>query len=216
MIIPFIPEDLFELNENIKPEFDGKVLVLDNVFKNFNKIQEVTNNMSVENWKISPSSRNFNDYYDCRVEINNFYPDVKKLDKRLRKLTRIAEDYFNLNYSIISDRDFSFNYFKHNKKNIPTNLQHCPHYDPYLNVIFYLDDFKNGGTAIYKNSTINHVEIENIMYDVSNLEIEHIIESKPNRCVIFNGEYLHGGYIKDHNIYYDNWRINMVHFFRKG
>jgi len=47
MIIPFIPEDLFELNNNIQPKFDKEVIVIDNVFKNYQNILDICYNLSV-------------------------------------------------------------------------------------------------------------------------------------------------------------------------
>lgn len=216
MIIPFIPEDLFELNSNLNPQFDGEVIIIDDIFKNYQNVLDVCNNMSVENWKISPTSRNFKDYYDCRPQFNNWCPTPSKFKKRLTTILSITNDYFNLNGNLKATQNFSFNYFKHLKKDISSKFQHYPHYDQYFNAIFYIDPFENGGTALYENISLENKEEENILLNISKLKIRKIINSKPNRCVIFPGQYLHGGYIKDHNIYYHNWRINLVHFLSKN
>jgi hypothetical protein len=216
MIIPFIPEDLFELNDGLNPQFDGKVIIIDNIFKNFQDVLNICYNLPVEQWKTSPNSRNFKDYYDCRFQINNWFPIPNKIEKRLSTLLSIiTNNYFNLNGNITAAPDFQFNYFKHLKKDVSNKFQHHPHYDQYFNVIFYIDPFENGGTALYKNINLKNKESENLLFDISELEIEKIINSKPNRCVIFPGHYLHGGYIKDHNLYYYNWRVNLVHFIQK-
>ena len=211
MIIPFIPEDLFELNNNLNPQFDGEVIIIDDIFKNYKDILNVCNNTSVEQWKSSPSSRNFKDYYDCRLVFNNNSYDSNKLSLRLGTLNSIISSHipnFNFNYPT----QFTFNYFRHLKKDVSVNLQHFPHRDKAYNIIFYLDPFENGGTAIYEDVPLVNKEEKNLLFDISNLKVKKIIESKPNRFVIFPGHYLHGGYIKNHNIYYYNWRINLVHF----
>jgi hypothetical protein len=214
MILPFIPENLFELNNNLQPQFDGETIIIDNIFKNYQSVLNVCNNMSVENWKISPTSRNFKDYYDCRPIFQNPFPNIKT-NNRLENLTSLVKYYFKENSNIVSNEKFIFNYFKHLKKDISNNFQHHPHYDGYYNVIFYIDPFENGGTALYENLNLNNTEHENLLFNISNLKIKKIIKSKPNRCVIFSGHQLHGGYIKDHNVYYYNWRINLVNFLIK-
>ena len=115
-----------------------------------------------------------------------------------------------------AQNSFSFNYFKHLNRNVSKNLQQYPHYDQYFNAIFYIDPYENGGTALYENLDLENKEDENILIDISHLKIKKIIKSVQNRCVIFPGHCLHGGYIEDHNKYYYNWRINMVNFFKRS
>tara|TARA_R110000803_G_scaffold177476_1_gene239860 strand:- start:49 stop:696 length:648 start_codon:yes stop_codon:yes gene_type:complete len=213
MIIPFIPEDLFQLNENLHPQFDGEVIIVDNIFKNYQNILDVCNNTSVENWKISPTSRNFKDYYDCSPIIQNHFPNVK-MNNRLGNLISLTKHFFKEKGNIISDKEFIFNYFKHLKKDVSNNIQHYPHYDEYFNVICYIDPFENGGTNLYENANLENKEKENLLFNISNFKIKKQIKAKPNRCVIFPGHNLHGGYIKNHNIYYYNWRINLVNFLK--
>lgn len=215
MIIPFIPEDLFELNNNLQPQFDGEVIIIDNLFKNFEDITKICNNIPVEQWKSSPTSRNFKDYYDCRPVFNNFFPNEDKTNGRLSILTNFISYYYSINSSIKVSKGFNFNYYKNIKSDIPSNLQHHPHTDHYFNCIVYMDPYENGGTALYEDANLPDTEANNILYNIENLSIKKIIDQKPNRCVIFPGNILHGGYIKDHNLYRDNWRINLVHFFEK-
>jgi len=212
MVLPYIPEHLFELNSNLFPQFDGEVIIIDNLFKNYSYILDVCTNMPVEIWKSSPTSRNFKDYFDCRPIIDNHCPDKKMLDKRLSTFRSLISNFFKTTKKLDIDKWFVFNYFKHLKKDIPNNIQLHPHYDHYFNVITYIDPFENGGTAIYENQNIDLKEEENVLYDISKLKIKKIIPSKPNRCIIFPGNLLHGGYIKNHNVYHYNWRINLVNF----
>lgn len=214
MIKPFVPEDLFELNNNLQPKFDGEVITIDDIFKNYEEILDICTNMSVEQWKTSNNSRNWKDYYDCRPVFQNHFPN-NKINNRLGNLVDFTRDFFKEKSKLVTDKHFTFNYFKHLKKDINSNYQHHPHYDWEYNIIFYIDPFENGGTALYKNKNLINNEHDNLMIDISDLELKKVIKAKPNRCVIFNGKNLHGGYIKDHNIYYYNWRINLVNFLRQ-
>ena len=214
MIIPFIPEDLFELNNNLQPQFDGKVIIIDDIFKNYKDILHICNNTPVEQWKSSHNSLNFADYYDCRLTYLNPYPDNNKAKNRLNLLSSLINSYYSNNQNISSDYSFYFNYFKNKKHNFPNHFQFYPHIDQAFNVIFYLDKQSNGGTAIYKNPPPLNLEQNYLFYDISKFSIDYIIPSVPNRCVIFPGNLCHGGYIEDHNIYYDDWRINLVTFFK--
>ena len=212
MVIPFDCEDLFELNDNLQPQFDGEVIIIDNIFKNFQTITDICHNTTVEKWKGDSSSRNFKDYYDCRPTFNNYFPNTEKINKRLATLLPIPDYYFNLKGNIGCNQKFVFNYFKHKKLNISSKLQFNPHKDKYYNCIFYIDSLNNGGTALYEDANIENKEAINLLCNTSNLQIKKQIASHPNRCAIFPGNVLHGGYIKDHNKYYYNWRINLVHF----
>lgn len=216
MIFPFIPEDLFELNDNLNPQFKDNVIIIDDVFKNFEDITNLCYNTPVEPWKFAPSTRNFKDYYDCRLSIQNYFPLPNKINKRLYTLKSIISYFFNLETSPNFHKSLDFNYFKHKKLNIPTNYQFQPHTDDSsYNCIFYIDPYENGGTAIYEQSNIKDNEHINLFYDISNLTIKTLIPSKPNRCAIFQSNLLHGGYIQNHDVYYKDWRINLVNFLNK-
>ena len=219
MVRPILIEELFELNNKLSPRFDGDIIVIDDIFKNYNDIFEICNNAVVEQWKTdnSDKARNFKDYYDCRLKLINNFPDYSKVALRLNTLIKILSHYFKENpNNILAEKKLEFNYFKHIKKDVPINMQHFPHFDEYYNVIFYIDKFENGGTALYEYADIVNREEQNLMYDVSKLKIKKLIKSKPNRCVIFNGSNLHGAYIESHNIYRDNWRINMANFLQSN
>jgi hypothetical protein len=96
-------------------------------------------------------------------------------------------------------------------------MQHHPHYDTdMLNVLTYIDKHADGGTAIYEDIDVENKEGANLIIDVSAYKIKEIIPAKPNRCVIFSGNKLHGAYINDNNIYYNNWRITQATIVRPG
>jgi hypothetical protein len=216
MPIPFIVEDLFEVNDNFEITYNNNWICIDNFYKNYDNIIKLFDSWPVEAWKKIPETRNFKDYYDCRLVINNFRADPIKTRKRLSSFAYHVFDFFNLKkeeYEI--HRSLNFNIFKHIKKDIPVTKQHHPHYDSnMINVLTYLDPQSNGGTAIYENIKIKNDEATNLIIDVSDIKIREVIPAKPNRCVIFNGNDLHGAYINDNNVYTDNWRITQADFFK--
>lgn len=214
MITPFIPDELFEINESPLISFDNEyqVIYVDNFFKNYEDITNVLHNTSVERWKTAENTRNFIDYYDCRMVINNPYPSRDLINRKINFYYSLISNYLKETNPLEFKQGYHFNYFKNKKYNLDSKYQHYPHKDLAYNIIHYMDSFSNGGTAIYKDINIENREEYNLFYDTSNLKIKKIIEAKPNRCVIFKGNVLHGGYINNHNIYCDNWRINLVNF----
>lgn len=214
MIKPFLTEELFRINDGLTPEFDGEVICIDNFYKNYEDIHKMLTNSWIPNWKITPEGRNFIDYYDCRVVLQNQH--ISEMDKlKLISLVELISYFFNDSKEIgIADYCYHFNFFKNIKMNVPNNLQHHPHVDGSYNAIVFLDKHSSGGTAIYPEmKNVINCEEKNLLKDISN-EPKKIIKAVPNRLVIFKGDLYHGGYVEDHNIYTDeNWRINQVMFF---
>ena len=219
MIIPFDVEDLVEINPECKVSSNETFICIDDFYKNFDDIYSTLHNTSVERWKGCDTTRNFIDYYDCRLFLKNNSPKPKIHD-RYGFLFKVLKEQWNIdtNKYYFPDGIMVFNYFKHNKKNINNKFQHHPHVDSSaFNIITYIDSFTNGGTAIYSNdttlrgdTTLQNREHINLLEDISKLKIEHIIPAKPNRCVIFKSDLIHGAYIEDNNIYFYNWRINQL------
>jgi len=217
MIKPVIFDELFEINDGLTPEFNNGVIIIDNFYKNYSEIYEMLNNCSVNRWKSCEGSRNFVDYYDCRIEYSNVLFGESYVTK-ICSLIDLIKYFFEDNREIgIHHATYQFNVYQNIKKDIPSTLQHVPHVDNTYNAIVYLDKICSGGTSIYPtiNDMPDNVGVQNILYDVSNLD-KLLIESKPNRLAIFEGTRYHGGYIKDHNVYTgENWRINQVMFFHE-
>lgn len=218
MIIPIQPVELFELNRNYKIQsFDNNILVVDDWYENFYHVHEILNNTSVPVWKKSPQSRNFKDYFDCRLVISNhFFPETKF--NFFIELTNLLKNFFdNRNYSLFSNL-LEFNFFKHLKKDVSNNFQFYPHVDKsskplaMYNCLVFIDEISSGGTAFYPSiNFLENREGDNVLFDVGKLE-KTVIKARPNRLIIFNGNHYHGGYIEDHNRYLNSWRINQVTF----
>ena len=211
MIIPYVSEGLFEVNPNFNVNFNGYSISIDNWYVNYDDIYHILQNMPVARWKWVQGGRNFIDYYDCRP----IFP-IPLTSQNVKSTTIIAsliKEFFKENKNCkLSNTNIEFNYFKNNKINLSNNYQHFPHKDFNYNAIVYLDKVCSGGTAIYDMPQVSNTEQFDIFYNVDNIS-KNIIRSAPNRLVIFDGNFMHGGYIEDHNKYVNEWRINQVMFF---
>lgn len=214
MILPIVPEDVFEINSSHRVRYDEqlKVVIVDNWYKNLSEIQNVLSNLPAVRWKWTENSRNFVDYYDCRPIIP-FHYETDKAYRTADKVANILFDYFNAFEVELENNLYEFNFYK-NIRTPANNLQANPHTDNSFNCIIYLDNICSGGTALYDMPPIDNTEDENLLIDVSNFP-KRIIEAKPNRLVLFDGRILHGAYIKNHEEYVNDWRMNQIMFFRK-
>ena len=217
MIVPFDLDNFFEVNDKIDFVVENEVVIIDNFYKNFEEYYKICTNLYVPSWKNIVGSRNFIDYYDCRPIIqhrypkDNFYIKCELLAKIVYQVWEETSDLYFENSEVF----IMFNYYKNIKKNVKNNMQFHPHVDPdSYNIIIYMDKVCSGGTAIYDMEPIENKEHENVLYDVTGID-KTIIQAKPNRCVIFKGDCVHGGYIEDHTQYENNWRINEVSFLQK-
>ena len=216
MTTPFIVEELFKLNPNSKITYHDDWVCIDDFYEDINKIQKAFEHMYVESWKMSQWSRNFKDYYDCRPMFANWEPLQEMIDARLKPLNKLIGQLVSWQ-DVGIEKSLAFNVFKHKKENLPLTMQHHPHYDTdMLNVLTYIDKHADGGTAIYEDIDVENKEGANLIIDVSKYKIKEMIPAKPNRCVIFSGNKLHGAYINDNNIYYNNWRITQATIVRPG
>jgi len=214
MIIPFIGQDLFEVNPNYTiVEQSNTFLVIDNFYKNYDEIFNVLNNIPAPAWKYtSRDTKNFVDYYDCRPTIDiRFSNGYQHIDE----IHRLIFGKWNSDTAQIETKPYEFNYFKVINSNVNETHQMFPHVDYDYTAIIYLDKIGNGGTAFYDIDEIPNNENENLLVDVSSYT-KTIIESKPNRMLIFKGETPHGGYIRNYDAYSTDWRINQAIFFKKS
>lgn len=221
MIKPIVPENLLEVGNYKIVSSEDDILVVDDWYKNFDELYDIVTNIPAPRWKWSDEGRNFKDYYDCRTRINFNFTDTRKIDLFLNEIKLLINTKFNLKYPInqIKPRTgyLEFNLFKNLKKDVPQNLQHTPHIDgnddKSFNCIIYIDKICSGGTALYRKyyNNIND-EHMNLLTDVSSHE-KLILQAKQNRMVIFNSNIYHGGYIRNHNDYLCDWRINQVFIF---
>lgn len=220
MDIPFIPDQLFELNPDRSPvEVHENWISVDNFYKNYDLIFNVLSGMPKETWKYKEGSRNFVDYYDCRPTIQNHMGHGTKSAQENTKLlthwinTYLRPDETPKKMSFDGQRaSLDFNMFKFVKE-YDYPYQHCIHKDVGWTAIIYLDKVADGGTALYKSPFKGQSEFVSVMQDVSKETLIEVIPAKPNRLAIFKGsEIAHSAWFNDHRKYIDNWRINQVIF----
>jgi hypothetical protein len=213
MIVPYVPEELLEINSDIYPTFSDGVIVVDNFYKNIELLYNVLQNNSVPRWKWDPKGKNFSEYYDCRPVLPGHFVNkqsilipaiVNELVKKFFKIDKILEQKNDI---------LEFNYYRNIKKGIPNHFQHFPHIDESYNCVVYLDKICSGGTAIYDyRDKLDNKEHVDLLFDNRNIKFK-LVEAKFNRLVIFSGWNYHGGYIENHDCYLDNWRINHIMFY---
>jgi len=226
---PFLHDKVFEPNLSISVGFnfigEMPLIVVDDIFKNFDDIRNIVLNSPIGNWKYDPNGFNFKDYYDCRV---SFPP----LQKKLYKLTQeIICKTLNKN-TLISD-GLNLNWFKQIKEKRANYA--FPHHDKISdNLSFTCLIFLNtknessGGTAFFKNKVTNNVyefkdddffnkypdAVEN-GYDYwapeKYWEMIAFAEMIPNRLIIFPSNYYHAAYHPE-NTFYNDPRLTIAYW----
>ena len=221
MTVPYQKHQLFALNPQLgvtkrKVEGVGDVVIIENFFAYPDDIALMLEHAWCSSWKNSPTSNNFIDYYDCRYSLDR---DVSSYDST--EYQQIVKDLALSKLGIkchAREVGTTFNVFQWIDPPKDIGIQMHPHIDGknVLASIVYLDKFSDGGTAFYSEYQDNPdiPESEDIRYDISkNAKLLDIVEANFNRCVIYPGNFPHGGYINNHSTYTgDNWRLNMVMF----
>jgi len=214
---PFLHQKIFEISKNIdvtQKQIDNmKITIAENLFKNFEDLRELVLNSRPGNWKLSiNNSRNYKDYYDCRLSFpslqHQLYDTTKKIINHVyQKNTKHMDKTIEVNW---------FKQIKNKKANFAT-----PHSDQVFNsqmytCLIYLNSKKesSGGTAFFKHKELN---IHNDFFDENfkNFNLQHqdaiengqnywpnekyweltsYIEMNPNRLIIFPSDYFHAAY----------------------
>lgn len=215
MTTPFLQHNLFEINDDLKPQLNKlgpyEYLSIDNFYKRPEDIHELLKNSWAQGFKVRADGKNFIEYFDCYMKIpihETRYNEDFKTTNYLKSLLSLDNHYC----SEIHANIFSW-------INTPSQeIQFCPHQDGSYNILIYLDKINSGGTALYNKMPKTGLEVEkDFRYNINQEMLEPvIIPSEFNKCVIFDGNIPHGGYIEDHSKYSNNnWRYNLVYFFNK-
>lgn len=215
MATPFIIDQLMQVNPNMElVEQTDDYIVFDNFYSNYEQIYSLLEHIPAPAWKYNTDdTRNFIDYYDCRPVLPwaTLRPIV-----HIEALTKIIRDTWKERANIVSIANpVEFNFFKSINVDVIGDRQMFPHVDNDYTAIIYMDKVCDGGTAFYTNCNPNKIpytEQDDLFVDVSMYE-KHVVQSKPNRLVLFRGQAVHGGYVNDYNSYKDTWRMNQVVFF---
>lgn len=225
MVNPVIPRNLFKVNRHYDiTSFDDGILVIDNFYERYEEIYSFLNSSTVPIFNDpgpENESRNFKDYYQCRP---SFFSN-DRFAPHIREIKNIIGLHFELDelpqFCNNKTGPYEFNFFKY-IKNPDQDLQAIPHVDYDWNAIVYFDKVSSGGTAIYENITDEQKQLINQAFlqeriragiDVKDFD-KKIIQSKPNRLVIFKGNRFHNGYISNHKQYLHDWRIVQIMFFK--
>ena len=229
---PFLHDKLFEVNSSLKIGINYidkmPLIVIDNIFKNFNEIRNVILNTPVGNWKYDSLGFNYKDYYDCRI----CFPAIQK---ELYKLTNeIISKSLNVNTKIYEG--LHINWFKQiNEKRSNYAFPHIDQYDNNLTFtcLIYLNNQNEslGGTGFFKNKITGNVDstknneflnkypdaIEN-GYDYWSPEkywdLIAFADMIPNRMIIFPANYYHAAY-HPKNGFYENPRLTIAYWMKQ-
>lgn len=224
MPTPYSYDELFEPNEildvDVVATSRGPVVIVDNFYKNPDDINWMLSQAWAQDFKRGDNGRNFIDYYDCRLNIQNNKHFDDKVQQSIWNIIGQCFDEFKV---VKKEEPLRFNLFKW--INTPEyNIQHYPHTDHWSKVagIIYLDKIEEGGTAIYNVGDENRLQIEDIIgytededirVDIESLSYEYdVIPAVFNRLVVYPGWYMHGGFITNHKAYTNDWRMNQVFF----
>ena len=220
----FALDDMFKFSSKLESSYDGFALTIDNLYEDPEKLYDWINSQSFPFWKYNPErgeSSNSKVYNDCGLVYTVAHPTRTYYNEMDRILNLCREYWWKHDYDW--QRIYEVNCFQTITEFDP-KMQHYPHIDSAfntpdnkstLNMLVYLDKEENGGTAVYDGEWITNDERIHMLYPVEErFTIERIIPSKFNRCVIFPGNRLHGGYIEDYEKYSgEGWRFTQVQFF---
>lgn len=222
MPTPYIHDELFEPNDitdvDIYETCGGKIVIVDNFYKHPDDINWMLSQAWAQDFKRGENSRNFKDYYDCRLTIEN---NRSFEDKAQQQIWTIIEQCFDDFKLVKKEEPLRFNLFKW--INTPEqSIQHYPHTDAWTKCagIIYLDKHNQGGTAFYDvdgrtqiEDEIGYIEEQDLQVDIETLGYPYdVVPAEFNRLVLYPGWYMHGGFMTSHRTYTDNWRMNQVFF----
>ncbi|WDI31687.1 hypothetical protein PUV54_00605 [Hyphococcus flavus] len=217
-------DQIMRLGSNLDIRREDFVLYIDNFYETPDLVYDWLEGQSYPYWKYTGGeTRNSVDYNDCRIaqRMPGFGSQIEQ-QKIMTVLKLCQENFWQGKYRI--DFIHEFNCFQ-TIKIFDTKLQHYPHIDSSLldddncttlNMLIYMNQGENGGTAVYNGELIPNDEAINVLYPVEErFKIERIIPAKYNRCVIFPGNRLHGAYIDDYRQFSaenNSWRYSQVLF----
>ena len=216
---PFIFNELFRLNQNLAPPKAATLgeiplLLIDDVLQDPQRVRETIGAAPATNWAYPEGTRNFVDYYDCRLRFPVFPP---------LGLIGFAQNIIQAHYKVPvapQDGTIDVNWFMQiNAK--PANHA-CPHQDALVpgkqtfTCLLYLNspDECTGGTAFFKfrktQSLVADQRFESVFRDDKRLQ-ENALDYWPRdpdvywenlgaismatgRMIIFPAQYFHAAF----------------------
>ena len=199
---------MFELNKDLQIETeyleDKPIYIIDNFYKNPEKIEDYFFNRDVPLWKINEKHSYNNIYFEDRR--------LGKLDEKLIPVYDFLSKLCNQKYlkPYIST---NMTCFYKNSFNDYKNCFWWPHIDNGYNGIVYFND--DCGTNLYKDlgwdtDSIEHFEPwrPKAYYDIIKT-----LKAKYNRMVLFDGTIYHAMNIYNDKYFGKEYRKNQVFFF---
>lgn len=216
---PFVFDQLFQLNQNLAPPRcetldEIPLLVLDNVLHDPQGVRETIGRAPASAWGYPQGTRNFVDYYDCRLR----YPVFPPLG-----LIALAQHAIKAHYNVSvqpQENGIDINWFMQIHKK-PANHA-CPHQDALVpgkrsfTCLLYLNSAEecSGGTAFFKfrktQSPVADQRFDNILKLDTRLQQDALdywprtpreywdnigsISMVTGRMIIFPAQYFHAAY----------------------
>jgi hypothetical protein len=217
-----------------------KILIVDGFYKHPALVREFFLRSPVPVWKLSPDSRNFKDYYDCRHHVNLPFGFTHVTEF----LARLVQAEFGLKVRFPNSAVSNVFQLIHAQ---PPGTSAVPHNDASLvkskhqpvNALVYLNTKEEcrGGTALYRHLATGreslpmssqkaqvafnrkYIDLPELREDGSTYWCEygrywerfHLIKMKFNRLVIFPSEIFHAAW-HEPGWFMDYPRINQVFF----
>jgi hypothetical protein len=212
---PFLYNEVFNPSngEKVSKEIIGDVpvLIVDNFFENIEQLQEIVNSTPAGNWKITPNSKNYKDYYDCRITYPAFQFNM------MNRTRQLIKEHFG--HDVVStDNVISINWFKQIKEKRADFA--FPHSDQHSNkkqytCLVYLNEQSDvtGGTAFFENvNPLTTMENGDDYWPVQeDWKIKDYVKMVTNRLVIFPSNVIHAAYHPE-NHYYERPRLTLVYW----
>jgi hypothetical protein len=231
---PFLFNDLFDVNPNfglmLQPIKETiPTVVVDDFLQDPERVRQIVGSMPATNWKLEPGSRNFVDYYDCRLRIPIRYPN-KVVAAAQRAVHQVYGE-----KTRPSDPSVDVNWFRQ-IKNRRADFA-VPHADITENVnrsftcVLYLNrpDECSGGTAFFRCRKTDSLVFDEayarlVTTDpaMSETGLDYwpeknqdewekvgVIDMLPGRLVIFPSEYFHAAY-HPQDSFFDFPRLSLV------
>lgn len=212
---PFIFNELFQVNTDLHGEVvyfnNNKILIVDNFLKNFTELQNTINQFPPGDWKYAENTRNYIDYYDCKIML---IPPVE-ID-----LFLIAQDILKQQYNVENARYYGnvhINWFK--QINLKQNDYAWPHKDNYVDnkklytFLLFLNSKKScsGGTIFFNNLKPNENNEQLNYWGADKKCWEKIghINMEPNRLLVFPSDQFHSAYHPE-NSFFNDPRLTLV------
>lgn len=216
---PFLFNDLFDVNPNfgvtLQPIKDSiPTIVIDDFLQDPELVRQIVGSTPATNWKLEPGSRNFVDYYDCRLRFPIRYPN-----KVIAAAQQVINKVFGFK-TLPADPSVDVNWFRQiNPRRADFAV---PHADLTENVkrsftcVLYLNrpEECSGGTAFFRfkrtDSLVFDEAYARVVAEDSSLaetgldywpelsqdawEQLGVVDMLPGRLVIFPSEHFHGAY----------------------